>query len=137
MNVSPDRQRVRDRRHAVAHERRLVIARSARPDRSSWVKVAVLFVRSGSAVFELTVAASAIVCPAVPPASVPVIVICSGAVRRRERRARAHDRPAGSAGKRARESAARRAGRRELARERVVDDDALAVSGPLFETVSV
>ena len=42
----------------------------------SWLNVAVLFVRSGSSLFELTVAASAIVCPAVPPATVPVIVIC-------------------------------------------------------------
>ena len=44
----------------------------------SWLTVSVLFDRSGSPVFELTVAASTADCPAVPAASVPVIVICGG-----------------------------------------------------------
>jgi len=42
------------------------------------LNVAVLFVRSGSALSEVTVAASAIVYPAVPAATVPLIVICTG-----------------------------------------------------------
>ena len=41
----------------------------------TWLKPALLFERSGSPVFELTAAASAIVWPAVPGASVPLIVI--------------------------------------------------------------
>ena len=44
----------------------------------SWSNVAVLSVRSGSAVFELTVAASAIDCPPCPRATVPLIVIWTG-----------------------------------------------------------
>jgi hypothetical protein len=55
---------------------------------------------SESAVFELTVAASAIGCPSVPGATVPVIVICADG--RRERRERAHHGPAGSRRERAR-----------------------------------
>ena len=42
---------------------------------TSCVKPVLLLDRSGSPVFELIPAASAIVCPAVPPANVPVIVI--------------------------------------------------------------
>ncbi len=45
---------------------------------TTWLNVAVLFVWSGSPVFELTVAASEIAWPAVPAATVPVIVICTG-----------------------------------------------------------
>ena len=71
---------------------------------TTWSNVAVLLVRSGSAVFEVTVAASWIVCPAVPAATVPVIVICTGEAAVVERRIRAHDRPAGPRGKRAGES---------------------------------
>ena len=41
----------------------------------SWVKPALLFDRSGSPVLELTAAESAIVCPAVFAATVPLIVI--------------------------------------------------------------
>src|ERR1700722_14371310 len=44
----------------------------------TWLKVAVLLVWAGSPVFEVTVAASEIAWPAVPAATVPMIVICGG-----------------------------------------------------------
>ena len=69
-----DRQGVGDRAPPTLTKATLLIATPATGS-MTWLKPALLFERSGSPVFELTVAASAIVCPAVPGASVPLIVI--------------------------------------------------------------